>query len=211
MFTGIIEKLGRVRELEPAASANPAAGRRLLVETGFTDLELGESVAVNGVCLTVAEAAQLPGQGGLTTLFFVSPETLERSALGSLAAGSRVNLERALLATSRLSGHLVQGHVDGLARVIESREVGECHALELELAPGLSRYCVRKGSIALDGVSLTINEIHGDRLRVLLIPHSWSHTRFPDLAAGDPVNVEVDVLAKYMEKLCQPYLPPSKI
>ncbi len=213
MFTGIIEKIGRVREIETrsvAAGLGATAGVRLTIETGFEDLELGESVAVNGVCLTVAEAARLPGRDGLTTLFFVSQETLARTSLGQLQSGSQVNLERALPAAGRLSGHIVQGHVDGMATVREVRAEGECFALELELAPGLGRYCVEKGSIALDGVSLTLNSVEGERIRVLLIPHSWTHTRFPELRPGDAVNVEVDILAKYMEKLCQPYLKPSR-
>jgi riboflavin synthase len=191
MFTGIIERVGRVAAVEREPEVV-----RLSIETGFPDLVSGESVAVNGVCLTVAG-----DPAGDRAAFFASRETLARTNLGSLDAGVAVNLERALTPTTRLSGHLVQGHVDGLARLISVRELAGAHELELELPAGLSRYCVEKGSIALDGVSLTLNAVHGTRVAITLIPHSWANTRFAFLNEGDLVNVEVDLLAKYVEKL----------
>lgn len=205
MFTGIIQNLGKVAHLEKLG-----ASVRLRVATGFTDLQLGESVAVNGVCLTVAEVATL-SESGQEALYFVSQETLSLTNLKSLASGSSVNLERALTLSTRLSGHMVQGHVDGLAQVIQIAPLGDAGApdqgfkLEVEIDASVSRYCIQKGSIALDGVSLTINSISENRLQIVIVPHTWEHTRFKTLKAGDFVNVEVDPVAKYVEKLCQPY------
>jgi riboflavin synthase len=194
VFTGIVRKVGRVASAERSEGA-----LRLRIETGLEPLELGESIAVNGACLTVA---------GPRGEFFVSQETLARTALGSLVAGSPVNLERALEAGGRLSGHIVQGHVDGVGRLESVREAGGAREARFRLGPGLGRYCVEKGSIALDGVSLTINSVDGDGIGVMLVPHTWENTTFARLRPGDPVNVEVDILAKYTEKLCQPYLKP---
>lgn len=181
---------------------------RVWIETPFDDLQLGESVAINGVCLTVAE---YDDRGN--ALFFISPETLKKTHLQNLTSGSSINLERAVSLETRLSGHLVQGHVDGMGRLLRVREVGEaadrCYELSLEIPEGLSRYCVEKGSIALNGVSLTINSMSGLVLSFMLIPHTWTHTQFKTLAAGDFVNIEVDVMAKYVERLCQPYLKHS--
>lgn len=169
------------------------------IETGFTDLELGESVAISGVCLTVAELKKG------ATVFYVSPETIDRTRLGALHENSQVNLERALLPNTRLSGHIVQGHVDGVARAIRIERREECYELDFELPENLARYVVEKGSIAIDGVSLTVNRIEANRLSVMLIPHTWTHTAFSSLKVNDPVNIEVDIMAKYLEKLCQPY------
>lgn len=207
MFTGIIQKTGIL--LDSAEAAGKA--RRLLVETGFDELALGESVAVNGVCLTVAETIRQSTGKGLSAFFLASPETLARSNLGELPARAQVHLERALLAGSSLSGHIVQGHVDGIGRIHKLRPMGDCAELEVELPDGLSRYCVQKGSLAVDGVSLTVNEVVEDkRVRIMLIPHTLAHTRFGSLSAGDALNIEVDILAKYVEKLCQPYMQRSK-
>jgi len=179
----------------------------LVLETGWNDLEPGESIAVNGVCLTVTEFAR----GGRAT-FFVSPETLSRTSLGRLASGAKVNLERSVRLESRLSGHLVQGHVDGKARVTSISPEGGAYRLELALPAELARYCVEKGSIALDGISLTINSLaagEGEtRIGVTIIPHTWEHTNLNTARPGDDINVEVDVMAKYVERLCQPYLKP---
>lgn len=199
MFTGIITKLGRVIEIEDGAGS-----RKIVVDAGYHDLVLGESVAVNGVCLTVTDT--MPA--GCAT-FFTSTETLRRTALGSLKEGSRVNLERALKAEDRLSGHLVQGHVDGLAEIASIKPENGCYLLKLRLPEALMAYCVEKGSIAVDGVSLTINGLKDEWMDITLIPHTWTHTRFSSMSAGDPVNIEVDVLAKYVEKLCKPYLKLS--
>lgn len=206
MFTGIIQSLGKVSEIQSSPES-----LRVWVETGFEDLELGESVAVNGVCLTVAER-----QRKSEALFYVSPETLHLTNLKNIQISSSLNLERALLASTRLSGHLVQGHVDGQASVIEVNPREESHVLGLRLGPDLARYCVHKGSITVNGVSLTLNEIVPDGLngiggadaRIMLIPHTWRHTNLSLLRPGDEVNIETDVLAKYVEKLCQPYRKP---
>ncbi|OJU13487.1 MAG: riboflavin synthase subunit alpha [Caulobacterales bacterium 68-7] len=204
MFSGIVEALGEVRRAEATDGA-----LRLSLATPFADLALGESVAVNGVCLTVVE---YDVQGHVD--FFVSAETLARSNLSRVIEGDRVNLERAARLSDRLSGHLVQGHVDGQAVLTWAEAADGAWLLTLSLPGQLHRYCVEKGSIALDGVSLTLNGVSaiGEDGRfdigLTLIPHTWDHTTFHRRPVGAPVNVEVDVLAKYVERLCQPYLKP---
>lgn len=199
MFTGIVEKTARI-----LTASDRTDGRILWIETGFVDLSLGESVAVNGACLTVAA---LEPQGRAE--FFLSRETLERTSLGhSTRAGARVNLERALRADSRLSGHIVQGHVDGVGSLERVTPDGDCHRLRFQIPSGLSRYCVEKGSITLQGVSLTLNSISPPAqepawVEVMIIPHTWTHTQLSDLGVGDPVNVEADILAKHLERLWQ--------
>ena len=205
MFTGIVETVGRVAGVAPEGSS-----RRLILATGFGNLDLGESVAVNGVCLTVTHRDDAGNAD-----FFVSPESLDRSNLGALAAGSAVNLERAATLATRLSGHLVQGHVDGKARLTGVVADGEARRIELSLPKNLRLYCVEKGSITLDGISLTLNAVGepNDRGRfaaaITLIPHTWDHTNLRHRALGDEINVEVDVMAKYVEQLCRAYLSPS--
>jgi len=200
MFSGIIEKLAQV------SSSLPEGGSLVLqLDTGYPDLELGESVAVNGVCLTVTD---FTSSGAAK--FFVSPETLNRSNLGNLQAGHLVNLERSVRLETRLSGHLVQGHVDGLATLCEVIPETGSHRLLFELPRELARFCVEKGSIALNGTSLTINGIDdrsGRRsfVAITIIPHTWEHTNLHAVQIGQAVNVEVDVIAKYVERLCQPY------
>jgi riboflavin synthase len=194
VFSGIIEAVGRVRE----ASARPA-GKRLSIEAPFDRLAIGESVCVSGVCLTVT--ATSPG-------FFdadVSPETLRRSTLGRLGAGSEVNLERSLRLGDRLSGHLVFGHVDGIGRLIAARPEGESALYEFEAAESVSRYLVEKGSVAVDGVSLTVFGCEDRRFSVALIPHTAQVTTLGKLEPGVTVNLESDVIAKYIEKLTAPY------
>jgi riboflavin synthase len=205
MFSGIVEQVGRVDDL---ATEGPA--RRLTLSTGFGDLTLGESVAVNGVCLTVVRH---DARGGAD--FFVSPETLERSNLAAVGVGASVNLERSVTLATRLSGHLVQGHVDGKARLASVVNDGESWRVELSLPNDLRGFCVEKGSIALNGVSLTLNGVGEPGadgrfvIAITLIPHTWTHTNLRHCALGDDVNVEVDVLAKYVERLCHAYLTPS--
>lgn len=205
MFSGIVEQVGRVH-----AVGDEAQARRLTLQTGFTDLALGESVAVNGVCLTVTRHDATGAAD-----FFVSPETLARSNLAMVAADDTVNLERSVTLATRLSGHLVQGHVDGKARLSAVIQDGDCRRVELTLPSELQRFCVEKGSIALNGVSLTLNsvgEVDADRrfaIGITLIPHTWAHTNLQHCALGDEINVEVDVLAKYVERLCHGYLKPS--
>lgn len=195
MFTGIIEKIGILEELKPAGE-----GARIRVRTGYSDLSLGESIAVNGACLTVAAFQGAPTEG--TVWLDLSSETLSKTRLGSLSPGQSVSLERALLPVTRLSGHWVQGHVDGLAKLQAIRDAGMgCHELDIDLPPKLERYVVEKGSIALDGISLTVNRIEGSHLSLTIVPHTWEHTHLRSLRAGDSMHVEVDVLAKYAEKL----------
>ncbi|KAA8386350.1 riboflavin synthase [Acetobacter tropicalis] len=198
MFSGIVDSLGHVLKAEPG-------DKSLMVEvdTGLTDIAEGESIAVNGVCLTAVE----PAATGVAR-FFISSETLDRSTLGALKAGSRVNLERAVTPATRLSGHIVQGHVDGTARFAECTPSGDARRVVFEVPENLRRYMVEKGSITLDGISLTLNEI-GDvkdgvfSIALMIIPHTWTHTTLGTLSVGDAVNVEVDVIAKYVEVLCQ--------
>jgi riboflavin synthase len=204
VFSGIIEQVGAVRR-----STSEDGSRRLTLATGFRDLALGESVAVNGVCLTVTWF----DDAGLAD-FFVSPETLDRSNLGEAAAGDAVNLERSVTLAARLSGHLVQGHVDGKARLEAISADGEARRLTFSLPAALRPYCVEKGSIALNGISLTLNSVgavEAGRFAVglTLIPHTWDHTNLSRCAVGAEVNVEVDVLAKYVEQLCHAYLTRS--
>lgn len=203
MFSGIIEKLGKVEDV-----ARQGDALSCIVATGFDDLVLGESVAVNGVCLTVAK---LEDNG--RARFFASAETLARTGLGALAPGSKVNLERAVSLNTRLSGHLVQGHVDGKATLTAITPDAGAFKLQFEVPQDLARYCVEKGSITLDGISLTINGVtdtpEGSAVIALtIIPHTWEHTNLSTVKIGNTVNVEVDVIAKYVERLCQPLLKP---
>jgi riboflavin synthase len=191
MFTGIVEELGRVVAIEETSDA----ARLRVVGAGLGDLKSGDSVAVNGVCLT---AADLHDDGFTAD---VMRETLQRSTLGALASGDPVNLERAVTPTTRLGGHLVQGHVDGVATVTARRPAEHWEEVDLVLPETLSSYVVEKGSITLDGVSLTVAAIVGDTATVSLIPETLRRTTLGSRAVGDHVNVEVDILAKYVEKL----------
>lgn len=202
MFSGIIEKLARV-----TLAMQRGGSLEIELESGWPDLSLGESIAVNGVCLTVTQC-DATGRAR----FFISPETLARTNLGGLAVGQHANLERAVTLDTRLSGHLVQGHVDGLARLVERVEADGALWHVFLLPRALGRYCVEKGSIALNGISLTVNgieEVDGAvAVHATIIPHTWQHTNLKALAIGDALNVEVDVMAKYVERLCLPYLKP---
>ena len=193
MFTGIIEELGTVASLEPKA-----IGARLTIQCHIVleDAAEGSSIAVNGVCLT---ALNLTREGFSADL---APETLERSNLGDLRPGSRVNLERPLLPTMRLSGHIVQGHVDGTGEFLRIEALGdENWWLRIRLPEGLERYFVEKGSISIDGISLTIASIKGTEVGVAIIPHTFASTSLGSHKPGDRVNIEVDVIAKHVEKL----------
>jgi riboflavin synthase len=188
VFTGIVRELGSLEALEESE-----AGARLRIRAPETagGTAVGDSVSVNGVCLTAVEV-----QDG-TLAFDAVPETLRRSSLGRLAAGAPVNVEPALRAGEPLGGHIVQGHVDGVARVRRADEEG----LELEAGPEILRYCVEKGSIAVEGVSLTIAGLFDDAFAVALVPHTRAVTTLGALGAGDEVNIEVDLLAKHVERL----------
>ncbi|MET8991378.1 riboflavin synthase [Nonomuraea wenchangensis] len=192
MFTGIIEEKGEVVAIEHAGGGARLSVRGPLVTS---DARHGDSIAVNGVCLTVVEAAD-----GVFTVD-VMRESLDRTSLGALAAGSAVNLERAVRADQRLGGHIVQGHVDGTA-VLLSRAPGESwDDLRFSLPEPLSRYVAEKGSIAIDGISLTVTTVDDDGFGVSLIPTTLRLTTMGDRQVGDLVNIEVDVIAKYVERL----------
>jgi riboflavin synthase len=195
LFTGIIEELGTVASL-----IKQTAGARLNVRCALVldELKPGSSIAVNGVCLTAVEMS------GTSFSADLAPETLRRSNLGDLSSGARVNLERPLTPIGRLSGHIVQGHVDGTGEFVSLEQVGdENWWLKIRVPPELDRYLVFKGSIAIDGISLTIASLEGHELGVTIIPHTFQNTSLGTHQAGDRVNLECDVLAKHVEKLLQ--------
>jgi riboflavin synthase len=189
VFTGLVADLGTVTAVDASGD-----GVRLTVRTAL-ELGEGDSVAVNGVCLT---ATSLP-DGAFTA--DVMQETLRRSSLGALEDGSRVNLELPLRADDRLGGHFVQGHVDGLGTVWDVREEGFSHVVSIGAPPEIMRYVIEKGSIAVDGVSLTVSALGDDWFQVSLIPETLERTILGEATTGTPVNLEVDVLAKYIERL----------
>ncbi|MFN4260180.1 MAG: riboflavin synthase [Gemmataceae bacterium] len=191
MFTGIVEALGTAQQL-----LDEGDGRRLLVAEPniLTDVALGDSVAINGVCLTVVQRA------GDICHFQVGPETLRLTNLGELRAGDRVNLERALRLGDRLGGHLVQGHVDGLGQIVDRRPQGEWEMMWFRCPAGLAAQMVAKGSVAVDGVSLTLVDVENDRFSVALIPHTLQHTTLGFKPIGATVNLETDLFAKYAWK-----------
>lgn len=200
MFTGIIEELGAVESVQTLA-----AGARLRVRcsTVMSDMAEGASIAVNGVCLTAVEFGR-PSHSPRPDSFSadLAPETLRRTNLGDLRAGSRVNLERPLSPTGRLSGHIVQGHVDGTGEFLSLEDLGEDNWwLRVRVPAELDAFLVYKGSIAIDGISLTIAALEGDVLSVTIIPHTWRHTTLSGYRAGARLNLECDVLAKHVEKL----------
>jgi riboflavin synthase len=191
MFTGIVEHRGSVLAVE---SAN--GGMRLVVDTGpLLQIELGGSIAVNGVCLTGVESG--PGQIAVD----VVNETLSRSTLGELQPGDPVNLERPMAADGRFDGHIVQGHVDGVGVIAAVEPEGQGKRMRLRVPDALSRYVIEKGSITVDGVSLTVAAVEGEDVDVALIPHSLQVTTLGLRAVGEKVNLEVDLIAKYVEKL----------
>jgi riboflavin synthase len=187
MFTGIVEELGRVVSRE---------GGRLVVRCPIaaSDAAIGDSLSIDGVCLTVVAL------DGDKASFDISPETFDRTTLEGLGTDDPVNVERPATLASRLGGHLVQGHVDGVAHVIEGQPDAEGVRLSVRLPADLSRYVVEKGSITLDGVSLTVAAIREDEIDVALIPHTLQATTLGTIGPGDPVNVEVDLVAKYVAK-----------
>lgn len=194
MFTGLIEDVGTVESVEAGAD-----GSRLRIETGLADeIESGDSVAVNGVCLT---ATAIDGAGFATEAM---NQTLAVTALAGVEAGARVNLELAMKASDRLGGHIVQGHVDGVGEVAAFDRDGFARRLRVALDPGLMRYAIDKGSVALDGVSLTIAALGDDWLEVSLIPETLERTNLGDAEPGRKINVECDVIAKHVERLVAP-------
>ena len=195
MFTGIIQGVGSL------AARQPRGGDvRLVVQAGnlpFDDVQLGESIAVNGVCLTVVDF----DTSGVAA--DASNETLGLTTLGGLAPGDALNLERAMRPDDRLGGHLVSGHVDGVGRVAAITPDARAQRWRFEAPAGVLRYVAKKGSICVDGVSLTVNEVDDAGFEVALIPHTVDNTRFAHTGVGDPVNLEVDLIARYVERLLQ--------
>lgn len=196
MFTGIVREVGRVASVEGGAD-----GVRIEIDapaTAASGVEVGDSIAINGCCLTIVSTS------GGRLAFEAVPETLARTALKQLAPNSRVNLEAALRAGDALGGHYVQGHVDGVGRVRSTGPEGEGKRIWIDAPPDVLRYVVEKGSITLAGVSLTIAGLDDQGFAVALIPHTLAETTLGELATGDAVNLEVDVLAKYVERLLTP-------
>jgi riboflavin synthase len=195
VFTGLIEDIGTVESLESGSD-----GARLRIATSLgSEIALGDSVAVNGICLTATSA----DADGFETE--AMNQTLEVTALGAVEAGARVNLELAMQATDRLGGHIVQGHVDGVGEVVTVSEDGFARRVRVALSPRLLRYAVDKGSITLSGVSLTIAELGGEWVEVSLIPETLERTNLGELTPGSTLNVECDIVAKYVERLLAPF------
>ena len=194
MFTGIIEELGTIRRM----TSSPK-GARVEVTAGtiLSDARLGDSIAVNGVCLTVVD------QGPDWFAADVSEETLRRTSLKQMRIGTRVNLERPLTPASRLGGHIVQGHVDGVGEFAEARPSGDGWVVRVRFPKDLGRYIVEKGSIAVDGISLTVASLGDDYFEIAIIPHTWKMTNLGSLDRGAALNLEVDVIAKYVERMMQ--------
>ena len=194
MFTGLVEEVGRVTRLEAGEMVRLSVSARLVLEgTGA-----GDSVSVNGVCLTVNEV--YPGM----LVFYAMPETLRRSALGDLAEGSAVNLERAMSPAGRFGGHIVQGHVDGVGEVLEVRPEGDAEIWAFRAPESVLRYVVEKGSICVEGISLTVVSVREGSFTVSILPQTRANTNLAELAVGDTVNLEADVIAKYVERLLEP-------
>jgi len=200
VFTGLIDDVGVV-----ASVANSSAGREFRIETGYDALTDGESIAVNGACLTVREH----GNGWFTVAAVTT--TLDRTTMGDWTAGRRVNLERALRMGDRLGGHFVQGHVDGVATVVDVHQRDDARLIDLALPPGLAELMVQHGSVTVDGVSLTVNDLPApERLQLSLIEYTLRHTTLADLAVGGRVHVEADMLGKYVQRLLKESLWSSE-
>ena len=199
MFTGLVEALGTVTHLESKGEQ-----ARLTLTLPFAaDLALGDSVAVNGCCLTVAEL----GPNG--TAFDLLAQTLRVTSLGNLTTGSTVNLERAMMVGDRFGGHFVQGHVDGTGQITRLEASGQDHIVGVSLPPQIHSLCIDKGSLTLDGISLTIAELTPDGAVFWITPHTWEHTHLHQARVGQVVNLEVDLLAKYVDKLLAARTPPA--
>jgi len=200
MFTGLVEGIGRITALQPLAD-----GLRLSATAPFelATVKLGDSIAVSGPCLTVVAVTRQ------SFTVEVSPETLQRTNLGTKAVGARVNLERALRVGDRLGGHIVSGHIDCVGEVVRLRQGPRHVQLTVRLPAPWSRYVIEKGSIALDGVSLTVNTVREDEFTVNIIPHTARQTTLEDLRVGDRLNIETDIIGKYVEKLLQAPRQPA--
>lgn len=196
MFTGLIEGVGTL-----SAREDRQGDARIRVQAGtlpFSGVTLGESIAVNGACMTVVEF------DADAFAFDASNESLALTTLGRLPVGAAVNLERALRADARLGGHLVSGHVDGVGTVLDITPDARAQRWRFQAPPALMKYIARKGSICVDGVSLTVNAVEGDAFEVALVPHTVAHTAFASTRIGDVVNLEIDLVARYVERLLHP-------
>lgn len=196
MFTGIIEGMGALASIQTTGE-----GRRFTIHSDFDleDTRIGDSVAVNGVCLTVTDI------GPKRFLADVSPETLARSTFMKARVGDRVNLERALRLSDRLGGHLVSGHIDGVGAVHRKTKKGNAWIISINIPESLSRYIIQKGSVAVDGVSLTVNQVTATHFEVSIIPHTAGLTTVGIKSPGDAVNIETDMIGKYVERFLLPY------
>jgi len=196
LFTGLIEELGKVKSCKAHDD-----GARLIVSAQLvtSDINKGDSIAVNGVCLTALDVSPTSFAAD------VSPETLDRTTLGDLTAGSPVNLERAMLPTARLGGHIVQGHVDGRGTFLSAEQQGDFWTVKIGFPKELARYFVHKGSVTVEGISLTIAALNEDNFDIAVIPKTWQMTNLSSLKPNDAVNLEADIIAKYVERmmLCQ--------
>ncbi len=193
MFTGIVEAVGTVSSLE-----SRSGDMRVSIRSGqldLSDVKLGDSIAVNGICLT---AVALPGDGFVAD---VSAETLRRSAFVNLKLGSRVNLEKALTPTTRLGGHMVSGHVDGVGELVSLHNDGRSVQMRIQAPAELAKYIAEKGSITVDGVSLTVNAVDGTLFDLNIVPHTMQETTLVDFGVGQRINLEVDLIARYLERL----------
>ncbi|MFE6506679.1 riboflavin synthase [Nocardioides sp. NPDC057767] len=197
MFTGIVEELGTVAGIEDQGDA---VRLTISATTVLSDAELGASIAVNGCCLTVATLGSGPEERSQWTAD-VMLETLKRTSLHAVSVGDQVNLERAVTPTTRLGGHIVQGHVDGVGRIVSREPSAHWEVVTISLPPELARYVVEKGSIAVDGISLTVVSVGEDSFTVSLIPETLARTSLGFRAVGDEVNLETDIIAKHVEKL----------
>lgn len=201
MFTGIVEEMGQIRSIQRGASSAVLSIEADLI---LEDLKIGDSVAVNGVCLTATSI----GAGGFTA--DVMHETLNRSSLGALQKGSHVNLERAMPANGRFGGHIVSGHIDGTGTIGSIKKDDNALWYTILADAGLLRYIVEKGSVTIDGISLTVADVQADRFAVSLIPHTARVTVLGEKRTGDIVNLETDIIGKYVEKLLKPDMEETK-
>jgi len=193
MFTGIIQSVGHIAQVQPKGEDT-----RLYISTGkldLSDVQLGDSIAVNGVCLT---AVELPGDGFWAD---VSGETLQKTTLSTLQQGSPANLEKAMTPTTRLGGHLVSGHVDGVGEVVLREAAGRSEHFQIKAPDNLAHYIAKKGSICVDGISLTVNDVNGSVFDLNIVPHTLQETTMDNFKVGQSVNLEVDIIARYLERL----------
>ena len=202
MFTGLIEELGRVRDVDATGSG---AVIRIAASLVTSDIANGDSIAVNGCCLT---ALDVSADGFRAD---VSPETLRRTTLGRLKAGSAVNLERAVTPATRLGGHIVQGHVDGRGEFVRAIQEGDFWTVTIGFPADLARYLVPKGSVAVEGISLTVAELRESEFDIAVIPKTWELTNLSSLAPHDDVNLEADVIAKYVERMLGTRVDPAGV